>query len=165
MTNDKIAKQEAILAKRKEQAKRARDAEKQQKRKLAKLKRDARTHQLCERGGELNRLLQRPDDLTDEQVNQFLREVFSLPIVQKKLTALLPPNPAEEVAQELELEHQEQSEEPAPKPQGKPPTRGNGNRPPNSPTDLPTRPIRKTARLTGGMEESVDYCRDTPHPM
>lgn len=133
MTNDKIAKQEAILAKRKEQARRAKDAEKQQKRKLAKLKRDARTHQLCERGGELNRLLQRPDDLTDEQVKQFLQEVFSLTIVQEKLAAILPPNPAEEVAQELESEQQEQSEEPAPKSQAKPPTRGNKKRPPSSP--------------------------------
>ena len=136
MTNDpitKIQKEEAILAKRKEQAKRAKDAEKQQKRKLAKLKRDARTHQLCERGGELNRLLRRPDDLTDEQVKQFLQEVFCLPIVQEKLTALLPPNPAEEVAQELESEQQEQSEEPAPKSQAKPPTKGNEKRPPSSP--------------------------------
>jgi len=136
MTNDpitKIQKEEAILAKRKEQAKRAKDAEKQQKRKLAKLKRDARTHQLCERGGELNRLLQRPDDLTDEQVKQFLQEVFSLTIVQEKLAAILPPNPAEEVAQELESEQQEQSEEPAPKSQAKPPTKGNGKRPPSSP--------------------------------
>ena len=132
MTNDKIAKEEAILVKRKEQARKAKDAEKQQKRKLAKMKRDARTHQLCERGGELNHLLQRPDDLTDEQVKQFLQEVFCLPIVQEKLTALLPPNPAEEVAQELESEQQEQSGEPAPKSQVKPPTRGNGNRPSNS---------------------------------
>ena len=104
MTNDKIAKEEAKLAKRKEQAKRARDAEKQQKHKLAKLKRDARTHQLCERGGELNRLLQRPDDLTDEQVKQFLQEVFALAAVQEKLSALLPPNLVEEVVQELESE-------------------------------------------------------------
>lgn len=133
MTNNKIAKEEAILAKRKEQARKARDAEKQQKRKLAKLKRDARTHQLCERGGELNRLLKRPDDLTDEQVKQFLQEVFCLPIVQEKLTALLPPNSAEEVAQELESEQQEQPEEPAPKSQAKPPTRGNEKRPPSSP--------------------------------
>ena len=133
MTNDKIAKEEAKLAKRKEQAKKAKDAERIQKRKLAKLKRDARTHQLCERGGELNRLLKRPDVLTDEQVKQFLQDVFSLPIVQEKLTALLPSNPAEEVAQELESEQQEQAEEPAPMPQAKPPTRGNGNRPPSSP--------------------------------
>ena len=133
MTNDNIAKEEAILAKRQEQTKKAKDAEKQQKRKLAKLKRDARTHQLCERGGELNRLLRRPDDLTDEQVKQFLQEVFALPIVQEKLTALLPLNPVEEVVQELESEQQEQSEEPAPKTQGKPPTKGNGKRPPSSP--------------------------------
>ena len=133
MTRDKIAKEEAILAKRKEQARKAKDAEKQQKRKLAKLKRDARTHQLCERGGELNRLLQRPDDLTDEQVKQFLQDVFSLSIVQEKLTALLPPNPAEEVAQELESEQQEQSEEPAPPSLSKPPDNGSEKKLPSSP--------------------------------
>ena len=133
MTNDNIAKEEAKLAKRKEQAKRARDAEKQQKRKLAKLKRDARTHQLCERGGELNRLLLRPDDLTDEQVKRFLQEVFALAAVQEKLSALLPPNLVEEVVQELESEQQEEPEEPAPKSQAKPPTKGNEKRPPSSP--------------------------------
>ena len=75
MTNEqnaKIQKEEAKLAKRQEQIRKAKAAEKVQKRKVQKLKRDARTHQLCERGGELNRLLQRPDDLTDEQVKQFL---------------------------------------------------------------------------------------------
>ena len=133
MTKDKITKEEAKLAKRQEQIKKAKDAEKQQKRKLARLKRDARTHQLCERGGELNRLLQRPDDLTDEQVRQFLRDVFTLPAVQERLATILPPNPAEDVVQEMESEQQEQSEEPTPKPQAKPPTRGNGKRPPNSP--------------------------------
>ena len=112
MTNEKIAKEEAILAKRREQARKAKDAEKQQKRKLAKLKRDARTHQLCERGGELNRLLLRPDDLTDEQVKRFLQEVFALAAVQEKLAALLPPNLVEEVVQELESEQQEEPEEP-----------------------------------------------------
>jgi hypothetical protein len=81
----------------------------------------------------LNRLLRRPDDLTDEQVKQFLQEVFALPIVQDKLTAILPPNPAEEVAQELESEQQEQSEESAPKSQAKPPTKGNEKRSPSSP--------------------------------
>ena len=39
MTNDKIAKEEAILAKRKKQARNAKDGEKQQKRKLARLPR------------------------------------------------------------------------------------------------------------------------------
>jgi hypothetical protein len=133
MTNEKFAKEEAILAKRKEQARKAKDAEKQQKRKLAKLKRDARTHQLCERGGELNRLLLRPDDLTDEQVKRFLQEVFALAAVQEKLSALLPPNLVEKVVQELESEQQEEPEEPAPKSQAKPPTKGIRNRPPSSP--------------------------------
>ena len=133
MTNDKIAKQEAILAKRKEQAKKAKDAEKQQKRKLAKLKRDARTHQLCERGGELNRLLQRPDDLTDEQVRQFLQDVFALSVVQDKLAAILPPAPLEELTEKSEPEALEEPEEPAPPPLSKPPDNGSENRPTSSP--------------------------------
>jgi hypothetical protein len=132
MTNDKIAKVEAKLAKREAQIKKAKDAAKIQKRKLAKLKQDVRTHQLCERGGELNRLLQRPDDLTDEQVKQFLQDVFSLSIVQDKLAAILPPNPAEEVVQELESEQQEQSEEPAPPPLSKPPDNDNEKKLPSS---------------------------------
>ena len=132
MTNDQIAKAEAKLAKRKEQIRKAKDAEKRQKRKLVKLKKDARTHQLCERGGELNRLLQRPDDLTDDQVKQFLRDVFTLPAVQERLAAVLPPNPAEEVVQKLESEEQEQPEEPTPQPQAKPPDKGTGNRSQNS---------------------------------
>lgn len=132
MTNEQIAKEEAKLAKREAQIRKAKDAAKIQKRKLAKLKKDARTHQLCERGGELNRLLRRPDDLTDEQVKQFLRDVFTLPPVQERLAALLPPNPVEELTQEMEPEAQEQPEEPAPQPQAKPPDNGRSNRPQNS---------------------------------
>ena len=148
MTNEQIAKAEAKLAKREAQIRKAKDAAKIQKRRLAKLKKDARTHQLCERGGELNRLLQRPDDLTDEQVKQFLRDVFTLPAVQEKLTALLPPNPVEEVTQELESEAQEQPEEPAPQPQAKPPDSGKSNRPQNSRTQKqnPARKKKKKKR-------------------
>ena len=76
MTHDKIAKEEAKLAMRRKQIKKAKDAERVQKRKLAKLKKDARTHQLCERGSELNCLLQRPDDLTNAKVN--LLQFFQL---------------------------------------------------------------------------------------
>lgn len=133
MTNDKIAKEEAILAKRKEQARKAKDAEKQQKRKLAKLKRDARTHQLCVRGGELNRLLRCPDDLTDEQVKQLLQEVFSLPIVQEKLAAILHSNPLEELEEQSEPEAQEEPEEPAPPSLSKPPDNGSEKKLPSSP--------------------------------
>ena len=142
MTNEqnaKIQKEEAKLAKRQEQIRKAKAAEKVQKRKVQKLKRDARTHQLCERGGELNRLLQRPDDLTDEQVKQFLQDVFALPVVQDKLAALLPPDPLEELAEQSEPEAQEEQEaqeepeEPIPVSPPKPTNNEPGNRPPSSP--------------------------------
>ena len=133
MPNNQIAKEEAELARRQAQVRKAKDAERAQKRKLAKLKRDARTHQLCVRGGELNRLLQRPDDLTDEQVKQFLQEVFTLPVVQNKLAAILPPVPLEELAEQSLPETQEEPEEPAPPPLAKPPDNGSENRPPSSP--------------------------------
>ena len=131
MPSNQIAKEEAKLARRQAQVRKAKDAEKAQKRKLAKLKRDARTHQLCVRGGELNRLLQLPDDLTDEQVKQFLQDVFTLPVVQDKLAALLPPVPLEELAEQSE--EQEEPEEPAPVSSPKPPSSEPGTRPPSSP--------------------------------
>lgn len=133
MPNNQIAIEEAKLAKRQAQVRKAKDAEKAQKRKLAKLKRDARTHQLCERGGELNRLLQRPDDITDEQVRQFLQDVFALPAVQGKLAAILPPDPLEELSEQSELEAQEEPEDPAPPPLFKPPDNGGENKPSSSP--------------------------------
>ena len=133
MTNEQIQNAEVKLARRQAQVRKAKDAEKAQKRKLAKMKRDARTHQLCERGGELNRLLQRPDDLTDEQVRQFLQDVFSLPTVQDKLSAILPPAPLEEMAEKSEQETQEEPEEPAPPPLSKPPDNGNEKKLPSSP--------------------------------
>ena len=158
MTNDQIAKAEAKLAKREAQIRKAKDAAKIQKRKLEKLKRDARTHQLCERGGELNHLLQRPDDLTDEQVKQFLQDVFSLPIVQEKLAAILPPNPAEEVAQELESEQQDSQRSPH---QSHKPNR----RPRGTENDLPAHHIRRVTPSEAGKAENTDSCGDTPHPI
>ena len=140
MTNEqnaKIQKEEAKLARRQEQIRKAKAAEKVQKRKVQKLKRDARTHQLCERGGELNRLLQRPDDLTDEQVKQFLQDIFTLPVVQDKLAAILPPDPLEELTEQSEAQEernvQEEPEEPAQVSPPKTTSNEPGNRPPSSP--------------------------------
>ena len=97
MPNDKIAKEEAKLAKRQEQLKRARDAERIQKRKLTNLKRNERTHRLCVRGGMLESLLKRPGcidpaEIEDEQLRAFLASLLSLPGVESKLTELLPPD-------------------------------------------------------------------------
>lgn len=97
MPNDKIKKEEAKLAKRQEQLKRARDAERIQKRKLANLKRNERTHRLCIRGGMLESIMKRPDcidpaEIEDEQLRSFLASLLSLPGVESKLTELLPPD-------------------------------------------------------------------------
>ena len=98
MPNDKIKKEEAKLAKRQEQLKRARDAERIQKRKPANLKRNERTHRLCTRGGMLESFLKRPGcidpaEIEDEQLRAFLASLFSLPGAESKLTELLPPSP------------------------------------------------------------------------
>ena len=98
MPNDKIKKEEAKLAKRQQQLKRARDAERIQKRKLANLKRNERTHRLCVRGGMLESLLKRPGsldpaELEDEQLRAFLAYLLSLPGAERKLAELLPPAP------------------------------------------------------------------------
>ena len=98
MPNDKIAKEEAKLAKRQQQLKRARDAERIQKRKLANLKRNERTHRLCTRGGMLESLMKRPGcidpaEIEDEQLRAFLASLLSLPGAESKLTELLPPSP------------------------------------------------------------------------
>ncbi len=97
MPNDKIKKEEAKLAKRQEQLKRARDAERIQKRKLANLRRNERTHRLCVRGGMLESLMKRPGcidpaEIEDEQLRAFLASLLSLPGVEGKLTELLPPD-------------------------------------------------------------------------
>lgn len=86
---ERIAREEAKLTKIEEQDKRNKEAKRQQKKKISQLKKNARTHQLCERGGMLNSLLVRPNDLTDDQVKDFLKDIFMLPDVQKKLSAML----------------------------------------------------------------------------
>ena len=99
----------------------------------ANYERKHRTHRLCTRAAMLEHHLRQPLALTDEQVNQFLKEIFALPAVQDKLNAVLLPSPCEESVQEVEQETQEQPEEPSPKPRAKPPNRSNENRPPSSP--------------------------------
>ena len=98
MPNEKIKHEEAKLAKRQEQLKRARDAERQQRRKLATLKRNARTHRLCTRGAMLESLLKRPGcidpaELEDEQLRAFHSSLLTLPGAENKLKELLPPAP------------------------------------------------------------------------
>ena len=49
---------------------------------IKKLTRQERTHQLCVRGGELNKYLVEPDILTDEDVKAILREIFRYPRIR-----------------------------------------------------------------------------------
>ena len=87
MPNDKIKKEEAKLAKRQEQLKRARDAERIQKRKLANLIRGGMLESLMKRPGCID-----PAEIEDEQLRAFLASLLSLPGVEGKLTELLPPD-------------------------------------------------------------------------
>ena len=95
MPNNNIKKEEAKLVRRQEQLKRARDAERIQKRKLANLKRNERTHRLCVRGGMLESLMKRPGcidpaEIEDEQLRAFLASLLSLPEAENKLKKILP---------------------------------------------------------------------------
>lgn len=100
---EKIAREEAKLTKIEEQDKKNKEAKRQQKKKISKLKKNVRTHQLCERGGILNLLLVRPDDLSDEQVKDFLKDIFTLPDVQKRLKDLLPTDDVGEALKDEEM--------------------------------------------------------------
>ena len=56
---------------------------------IAKEKTRERTHRLCTRGAYLEKLLQMPEALTDEDVFGFLDYVFSTPYAKTRLNALL----------------------------------------------------------------------------
>lgn len=99
----------------------------------AKFERNQRTHRLCTRGAKLEQHLRQPLALSDDQLDLFLQDVFRLPAVQEKLTAILPPAPPEDLAEQSEPEAQEEPEEPAPPPLSKPPDNGGEKRPPSSP--------------------------------
>lgn len=102
-TQEQLEKEQAKYVRLQEKTKKDKEAERQQKKKISRMKKNVRTHQLCERGGMLNLLLVRPDDLTDDQVKDFLKEIFMLPDVQKKLTAMLPPDAVEEALKDEEM--------------------------------------------------------------
>ena len=73
--------------------KRAKDRQKQIEKKLKQCDRNYRIHQLCVRGGVVNRLLRYPDDLDDQQVEVLLNLAFEQPDVQDMLKAMLPDLP------------------------------------------------------------------------
>lgn len=93
--NPRIAKAEAQLAAAQKRMADAKATEKLRRKRLAQLKRNERTHQLCVRGGELNKHLHAPDALTDEEVAAFLDEIFQIPEGQQRLNLL--PHDSEEV--------------------------------------------------------------------
>ena len=85
--------------------KRARDRQKRLEKQLKQFDRNARTHQLCVRGGMVNRLLKYPDDLDDQQVEVLLNLAFEQPEVQEMLSAMLPAElPTDSKTDELILE-------------------------------------------------------------
>ena len=63
--------------------------EKQLEHKLKQLTRSERTHRLCTRAGMLEKLLQEPTLLTDDDVMELLTFIFHDPVVQKKLYLLI----------------------------------------------------------------------------
>lgn len=56
---------------------------------IKKLTRKERTHRLCTRGAMLEKILQEPDILTDEDVNYFLIHIEHLTEVQRLLKMIL----------------------------------------------------------------------------
>ena len=67
----------------------AKHKEKQLEHKLKQLTRSERTHRLCTRAGMLEKFLQEPTLLTDDDVMELLTFIFHDPVVQKKLYLLI----------------------------------------------------------------------------
>ena len=63
--------------------------EKRIKKQIDELQRRERTHRLCTRGAYLEKLLQEPELLTDEDVFRFLDNAFCTPFVKDDLRRLL----------------------------------------------------------------------------
>ena len=72
-----------------QQLQKAQQDEKRIKKQLDELERKERTHRLCTRGAYLEKLLQEPELLTDEDVFRFLDNAFSTPYVKDDLRRLL----------------------------------------------------------------------------
>ena len=91
---DKLDHEISIVEKK---LKASEDEEKFLKSTLKQYDRKARTHRLCNRGAMLEKYLQKPDYLSDEQVAEFLKIVFHRADVQEILRKLLneahPENP------------------------------------------------------------------------
>ena len=67
----------------------AKHKEKQLEHKLKQLTRSERTHRLCTRAGMLEKFLQEPTLLTDDDVMELLTFIFHSEAVQKKLNMLI----------------------------------------------------------------------------
>ncbi len=86
---------EEIAAARDESEKEIRYWEHQEKilnRKIQKLTRDERTHQLCTRGGMVNSFLGDPMLITDDQVMELLKMAFRQPEIKQRLEEMLKSN-------------------------------------------------------------------------
>ena len=83
--NKLLAQQERATQKKHE----AEQQEKRLKKQISDLKNKERTHRLCNRGGYLEKLLQKPELFFDEEVFAFLDYVFSTPYAKDRLKAML----------------------------------------------------------------------------
>jgi len=81
----------AAQEKTQEKLRRAQEEEKQLKKRIAELKRNERTHRLCNRGGYLEKLLETlgATELTDEEVFGYLDYALNTPYAKKALEKLL----------------------------------------------------------------------------
>ncbi len=67
----------------------AEQEEKRYTQQINKLKRDERTHRLCNRGAYLEKLIQEPELLSDEEVFALLDYVFNTPYARDRLQSVL----------------------------------------------------------------------------
>lgn len=88
MTNqlDKLLAQQERATQKKHEAE---QQEKRLKKQISDLKNKERTHRLCTRGAFLEKLLQKPELFSDEDVFALLEYVFSTPYVKDRLKAVL----------------------------------------------------------------------------
>lgn len=81
-----------LLAPQERATQKKREAEQQEKwlkKQISDLKNKERTHRLCTRGAFLEKLLQKPELFSDEDVFALLEYVFSTPYAKDRLKAML----------------------------------------------------------------------------
>lgn len=77
------------LEKTEKKLRKAQNDEKALQYQLKKLTRSERTHRLCSRGGMLESYLPYPETITDEEINEFLKVLFSYNDVKNLASTML----------------------------------------------------------------------------